>query len=91
MYSIGPIFCRAVGSQTFNVYLDKVGVSSHFGRCHKWVKSRKSVYVSFRAYTRRRLWSDQNQIWPTHADSSLNGSGLNKNQPYVTQGVFGGF
>ena len=28
MYSIGPIFCRAVGSQTFNVYLDKVGVSS---------------------------------------------------------------
>ena len=41
MYSIGPIFCRAVGSQTFNVYLDKVGVSSHFGRCHKWVKSRR--------------------------------------------------
>ena len=41
MYSIGPIFCTAVGSQTFNVYLDKVGVSSHFGRCHKWVKSRR--------------------------------------------------
>ena len=90
MYSIGPIFCRAVGSQTFNVYLDKVGVSSHFGRCHKWVKSR-SVYVSFRAYTRRRLWSDRNQIWHTHADSSPNGSGPNKNQPCVTQGGLGGF
>ena len=44
MYSIGPIFFRAVRSQTFNVYLDKVGVSSYFGRCHKWVKS-MSVYV----------------------------------------------
>ena len=90
MYSIGPIFCRAIGSQTFNVYIDKVGVSSHFGRCHKLVKSR-SVYVSFRAYTRRRLWSDRNQIWHTHADYSPNGSGLNKNQPCVTQGGLGGF
>ena len=26
MNSIGPFFCRAVGSQTFNVYVDKVGV-----------------------------------------------------------------
>ena len=32
--------------------------------------------VSFRAYTRRRLWSDRDQIWHTHADSSPNGSGL---------------
>ena len=27
----------------------------------------------------------------THADSSPNGSGLNTNQPRVTQGEFGGF
>ena len=50
-----------------------------------------SVCVSFRRYTRRRLWSDRDQIWHTHADSSPNGSELNKNQPRVTQGGFGGF
>ena len=44
------------------------------------------VCVSFRRYTRRRLWSDRDQIWHTHADSSPNGSGLNKNQLRVTQG-----
>ena len=49
------------------------------------------MYVSFRAYTRRRLWSDRNQIWHTHADYSPNGSGLNKNQPCVTQRGLGGF
>ena len=38
MNSIGPFFCRAVGSQTFNVYIDKVGVSSYFSKCHKHVK-----------------------------------------------------
>ena len=37
------------------------------------------VCVSFWAYTRRRLWSDRDQIWHTHADSSRNGNGLNKN------------
>ena len=41
-------------------------------------------------YTRRRLWSDRDQIFHTHADSSTNGSELNKNQPRVTQGGFGG-
>ena len=41
------------------------------------------VCVSFRRYTRRRLWSDQ--IWHTHADSPPNGSELNKNQLIVTQ------
>ena len=50
-----------------------------------------SVCVSFRRYTRRRLWSDRDQILHTHADSSPNGSELNKNQPRVTQGGFGGF
>ena len=50
-----------------------------------------SVCVSFRRYTRRRLWSDRDQIWQTHADSSPNGSELNTNQPRVTQGGFGGF
>ena len=45
-----------------------------------------SVCVSFRRYTRRRLWSDRDQIWHTHADSSPNGSELNKNQLRVTQG-----
>ena len=50
-----------------------------------------SVCVSFRRYTRRRLWSDRDQILHTHADSSPNGSELNKNQPRVTQGGLGGF
>ena len=46
-----------------------------------------SVCVSFQAYTRRRLWSDRDQIWHTHADSSpRKGSGQNKNLPRVTQG-----
>ena len=49
------------------------------------------VCVSFRRYTRRRLWSDRDQILHTHADSSPNGSELNKNQPRVTQGGLGGF
>ena len=50
------------------------------------------VCVSFRRYTRRRLWSDRDQILHTHADSSPNGSELNKNQPCVTQGGgLGGF
>ena len=49
------------------------------------------VCVSFRRYTRRRLWSDRDQIWHTHADSSPNGSGLNINQPRVTQRGLGGF
>ena len=48
-----------------------------------------SVCVSFRRYTRRRLWSDRDQILHTHADSSPNGSELNKNQPCVTQGGWG--
>ena len=49
-----------------------------------------SVCVSFQAYTRRRLWSDRDQIWHTHADSPRKGSGQNKNLPRVTQGKFGG-
>ena len=49
-----------------------------------------SVCVSFQRYTRRRMWSDRDQIWHTHADSSPNGSELNKNKPCVTQGGFGG-
>ena len=48
------------------------------------------VCVSFRQYTRRRLWSDRDQILHTHADSSPNGSEQNKNQPRVTHGGFGG-
>ena len=43
------------------------------------------VCVSFQAYTRRRLWSDRDQIWHTHADSPRKGSGQNKNLPRVTQ------
>ena len=42
------------------------------------------VGLSFQAYTRRRLWSDRNQIWHTHADSPRKGSGQNKNLPRVT-------
>ena len=49
------------------------------------------VCVFLCVYTRRRLSSDRDQIWHTHADSSPNGSELNKNQPRVTQGGFGGF
>ena len=48
------------------------------------------VCVSFRRYTRRRRWSDRDQILHTHADSSPNGSELNKNQLRVTQGGWGG-
>ena len=48
------------------------------------------VCVSFRLYTRRRLWSDRDHILHTHADSSPNGSELNKNQPQVTLGGLGG-
>ena len=49
-----------------------------------------SVCVSFRRYTRRRLWSDRDQILHTHADSSPNGSELNKNQPELPKGGWGG-
>ena len=50
------------------------------------------VCVSFQAYTRRRLWSDRDQIWHTHADSPRKGSGQNKNLPRVMQGGnLGGF
>ena len=49
------------------------------------------VCVSFRRYTRRRLWSDRDQILHTNADSSTKGSEVNKNQPRVTQGGLGGF
>ncbi len=45
-----------------------------------------SVCVSFQAYKRRRLWSDRDQIWHTHADSPRKGSGRYKNLPRVTQG-----
>ena len=48
-----------------------------------------SVCVSFQAYTRRRLWSDRDQIWHTHADSPRKGSGKNKKLPHVRQGEFG--
>ena len=44
------------------------------------------VCVSFQAYTRRRLWSDRDHIWHTHADSPRKGSGQNKNLPRVMQG-----
>ena len=37
------------------------------------------VRVSFRAYARRRLWSDPDQMCHTHADYSPKGNGLNKN------------
>ena len=50
------------------------------------------VCVSFRQYTRRRLWSDRDEILHTHADSSPSGSELNKNQPpCYPRGVWGGF
>ena len=43
-----------------------------------------SVCASFQAYTRRRLWSDRNQIWHTQADSPRKGRGQIKNLPRVT-------
>ena len=49
-----------------------------------------SVCVSFQAYTRRRLWSDRDQIWHTHADSPRKGSGQNKNLPVSRRGNLGG-
>ena len=44
------------------------------------------MYPSKRMYTRRRLWSDRDQIWHTHADSPRKGSGQYKNLPRVTKG-----
>ena len=52
-------------------------------------KIHESLCVSFRAYRRRHLWSDRDQIWHTHADSSPNGSVLNKNHPALPRGVWG--
>ncbi len=50
------------------------------------------VCVSFQAYTRRRLWSDRDQIWHTHADSPRKGSlGKIKICPVSPRGEFGGF
>ena len=49
-----------------------------------------SVCGSFQAYTRRRLWSDRDQIWHTHVDSPRKGSGQNKNLPLLRKGEFGG-
>ena len=49
-----------------------------------------SVCVSFWAYTRRRLWSDRDQIRHTHADSYRNGNGRNKNYPVLPWGHLGG-
>ena len=37
------------------------------------------VCLSFQAYTRRRMWSDRDQIWHTRADSSRKDSGPNIN------------
>ena len=34
--------------------------------------------------TRRRLWSDRDQIWHMHADSSRHVNGLNKNYTRLT-------
>ena len=51
---------------------------------------RACVRVSFQAYTRRRLWSDRDQIWHAHADSPRKGSVQNKILPRVTQGELGG-
>ena len=50
-----------------------------------------SVCVSFQAYTRRRLWSDRDQIWHTHADSPRKGSGQNKKFPVSRRGNLGRF
>ena len=47
--------------------------------------------VSFQAYTRRRLWSDRDQIWHTHADSPRKGSGEIKICPVSRRGNLGGF
>ena len=47
----------------------------------------KHIHVAVcgpQAYTRRRLWSDRNQIWHTRADSPRKGSGQNNNLPRVT-------
>ena len=40
---------------------------------------------------RRRLLSDWDHIWHTHAYSSIKGSGPNTNYHCVTHGGFGGF
>ena len=44
--------------------------------------------VSFRRYTRRRLLSDRDQLWHTHADVSPNCS--EQSAPCYTRGLGGG-
>ena len=69
---------------TLNIY---IYIYIYIGEC-VCVCLSVCVCVSFRRYTRRRLWSDRDQMLHTHADSSPNGSELNTNQPRVTQGGF---
>ena len=64
-------------SQNFLPRENKILIYIYIGEC-------VSVCVSFQAYTRRRLWSDLNQIWHTHADSPRKGSGQNTNLLRVT-------
>ena len=52
---------------------------------------RACVCVSFQAYTRRRLWSDRDQIGHTHADSPRKGSGKIQICPVSPRGNLGGF
>ena len=60
---------RRIQSLEFRCLLVRkiLGIYIYIGEC-------VSVCVSFQAYTRRRLWSDRDQIWHTHADSPRKGS-----------------
>ncbi len=49
-----------------------------------------SMCVSFQAYTRRRLWSDRNHVWHTHADSPRKVVGKIKFGPVCPRGHMGG-
>ncbi len=51
----------AVYFVAYNIY---IYIYIYIGEC-------VSVCVAFQAYTRRRLWSNRNQIWHTHADSPV--------------------
>ena len=55
--------------------------TSHYYAIYIYIGECVCVCVSFWAYTRRRLWSDRDQIRHTHGDSSRNGNGRNKNYP----------
>ena len=78
--------CTRVSYDLADLKLKCIHVWRNMYQIYIFIGECASVCVAFQAYvyTRRRLWSNRNQIWHTHADSPRKGSGQNKNLPRVT-------